>query len=63
MSLLNELDQTNPEETGQKLHNFAAELYPICRSITGNGLRQTLALIQKRVPLQTIEVPTRDPGL
>ncbi len=35
-----------------------AELYPICRSITGNGLRETLRLLQKQVPLELREVPT-----
>ena len=37
--------------TGRGLHEFAARLYPICRSITGNGVRRTLALIGERVPL------------
>src|SRR5450631_1974675 len=39
-------------ETGDELHRFAAELYPICRSITGNGIRETLKRIQKTIPLQ-----------
>src|ERR1700730_18647712 len=58
MGLLKELDQKDPLAIGQELHRFAGELYPICRSITGNGIRQTLAMIQKRIPLQTFEVPT-----
>jgi len=41
---------------GQELLNFATELYPICRSITGNGLRETLRLIQRRIPLRIHEV-------
>jgi aminopeptidase-like protein len=61
MRLLNELDQKNRAEIGQELHGFAADLYPICRSITGDGIRRTLALIQKRIPLQTCEVPTGTP--
>ena len=52
MRLLKELDQRNTDEIGKELHSFAAELYPICRSITGDGLRRTLALIQKRIPLE-----------
>jgi aminopeptidase-like protein len=40
------------------LHRFAADLYPICRSITGDGIRQTLAMIQERIPLRIHEVPT-----
>ena len=46
---------------GAELHQFARELFPICRSITGNGIRQTLALIGKRVPLEITEVPTGTP--
>lgn len=61
MRLLKALDQKDPAEIGQQLHGFAAELYPICRSITGEGVRRTLALIQKRIPLQIFEVPTGTP--
>jgi aminopeptidase-like protein len=55
---LKELEQTDLTEIGRELHRFAAELYPICRSITGDGIRRTLGLIQKRIPLQLVEVPT-----
>lgn len=58
MYLLKELDSRDPAKIGEELHHFAADLYPICRSITGDGIRQTLTLIQKRIALQTIEVPT-----
>jgi len=37
---------------------FIKELYPICRSITGNGVRETLKLISRHIPLQIHEVPT-----
>ncbi|MGH8132134.1 MAG: DUF4910 domain-containing protein, partial [Steroidobacteraceae bacterium] len=43
---------------GQRLHGFAAQLYPICRSITGEGVRRTLGLIRARVPLVVHEVPS-----
>lgn len=33
-------------------------LYPICRSITGNGVRETLKLLAERIPLQMYEVPS-----
>jgi aminopeptidase-like protein len=33
-------------------------LYPICRSITGNGVRRTLDLVEEWIPLQRTEVPT-----
>jgi len=35
-----------------------AELYPICRSITGDGLRETLRIIGRHIPLQLTEVPS-----
>ena len=43
---------------GNELHQFAAALYPICRSISGNGIRQTLDKIGERIPLRISEVPT-----
>ncbi|MGA2071890.1 MAG: DUF4910 domain-containing protein [Terriglobia bacterium] len=58
MGLLKQLDQTDAAKIGEELQQFAAELYPICRSITGDGVRRTLALIEKHVPLRTFEVPT-----
>jgi len=58
MRFLKELGQTDPLNIGRQLHGFAAELYPICRSITGDGIRRTLAMIQSRIPLQITEVPT-----
>ena len=37
---------------------LAAELFPICRSITGNGVRQTLGILRHHIPLQVNEVPS-----
>jgi aminopeptidase-like protein len=61
MSLLKEHDLRDPTEIGQALHRLATELYPICRSITGDGMRRTLALIQNRIPLQITEISTGTP--
>lgn len=44
--------------SGTELHNFAAELFPGCRSITGDGLRWTLRRIAQRIPLEITEVPS-----
>jgi aminopeptidase-like protein len=44
--------------SGEELHRFAARLYPICRSITGNGVRETLRLIHEQLPVETHEVPS-----
>lgn len=43
---------------GTALHAFATQLYPICRSITGNGVRKTLELIGQRIELKRHEVPS-----
>jgi aminopeptidase-like protein len=45
-------------DVGASMHGMIAELHPICRSITGDGVRQTLALIGRRIPIATYEVPT-----
>jgi aminopeptidase-like protein len=57
-NFLKDLNQTDLTSLGQELHRFAADLYPMCRSITGNGIRETLSQIKNRIPLQTFEVPT-----
>ena len=44
--------------SAEDLYHFAARLYPICRSITGAGVRQTLELIRARVPLVVHKVPS-----
>lgn len=51
------LDLESPE-LGNRLHAFVSQLYPICSSITGNGLREILRRIGQRIPLQVHEVPT-----
>lgn len=43
------------------MHDLAAELYPICRSITGDGVRETLARIAREIPLDVEEVPSGTP--
>ncbi|MGA9778099.1 MAG: DUF4910 domain-containing protein [Verrucomicrobiia bacterium] len=43
---------------GAELYRLVSELYPICRSITGNGLRESLRLLQQHVPLSFHEVPS-----
>jgi aminopeptidase-like protein len=44
--------------TDAELMALAARLYPICRSITGAGLRQTLRILAESVPLQLVETPS-----
>jgi aminopeptidase-like protein len=44
------------EDAGREMHRLAADLYPICRSITGDGVRDTLNKIEKLIPLRMCEV-------
>ena len=46
------------QSTGRDLYDFAGRLYPICRSITGGGVRETLRLVKARIPLVMHEVPS-----
>ena len=40
------------------MFSLMQELFPICRSITGNGVRKTLERIKKDIPLSKFEIPT-----
>lgn len=51
MDLLREFDAQPLENVGAELHRFVRELFPMTRSITGPGLRQTLEAIAGRIPL------------
>ncbi|MGW0192946.1 DUF4910 domain-containing protein [Nonomuraea sp. NPDC003201] len=44
--------------TGAEMHALVRRLYPLCRSITGDGLRQTLEIIGESIPLEITQVPT-----
>ena len=44
---------------GKTMFSWLKDLFPVCRSITGNGVRETLAYIKNLVPdLQIFEVPS-----
>lgn len=34
------------------MYNLLKKLYPLCRSLTGDGVRQTLAILQEHIPLE-----------
>ena len=40
------------------MYQLIERLYPICRSITGDGVRETLGILGEFIPLETFEVPT-----
>lgn len=44
---------------GQEMYALAQRLFPICRSLTGDGVRETLRILQEYLPaLELHEVPT-----
>ena len=45
-------------EAGTQMYQLMSELYPICRSITGDGVRETLKKIKSVIPLEVKEVPS-----
>jgi len=44
--------------SGERMHDLIRRLYPICRSLTGDGVRETLAILAEQIPLEVREVPT-----
>jgi aminopeptidase-like protein len=43
---------------GLEIHRLMTELFPICRSITGDGFRLTLEILRRLIPLEVHEVPS-----
>jgi aminopeptidase-like protein len=48
-------------EAGREIYGLIEQLYPICRSISGDGVRQTFELLTRLLPLEVTEVPTGTP--
>lgn len=48
----------NTNQLGSAMMKLIADLYPVCRSITGDGVRETLRYIEGIVPLEITEIPT-----
>jgi aminopeptidase-like protein len=45
-------------KVGEYMYQLLKELFPICRSITGKGVRETLKIIQKHIPIKTYDIPS-----
>jgi len=55
------VSQSSPADggaDGERLHALVRELFPLNRSLTGDGVRQTLAILARRIPLEVHEVPS-----
>lgn len=57
-SIFNHKMTINISEVGKGMYGLMSDLFPICRSITGNGVRETLNIIKKHIPLIVHEIPT-----
>jgi len=52
LNITPEAKKANGAGIGREMHDFIEQMYPICRSITGNGFRDTLSLIRRHIPLE-----------
>jgi aminopeptidase-like protein len=51
-------DRLDDPDIGERIFALAAEIFPICRSITGDGVRRTLGHLARHIDLDVQEVPT-----
>ena len=47
-----------PSGVGDEMHGLMTELFPICRSLTGDGVRETLRILARHAPIDIHEVPS-----
>lgn len=52
------LSELTADAAGRRMYALIAELYPLCRSITGDGVRKSHEILRRVVPLRSYEVPT-----
>ena len=46
------------EEAGDEIYRIASDIFPICRSITGEGVRRTIAHLAGHIDVDVREVPS-----
>jgi aminopeptidase-like protein len=49
---------SGPVSTGEEMFGLVERLYPGCRSLTGDGVRETLAILSEHIPLEVREIAT-----
>lgn len=58
MKLFKNIQDAELKQAGNFMYELAERLYPVCRSITGNGVRETLSILNENIPVSITEVPT-----
>ena len=58
MGYTNLMGLLGTDNIGMEAYALAEKLYPICRSITGDGVRTTLDIIGSHIPIKIYEIPT-----
>jgi aminopeptidase-like protein len=61
MNIIEARSALDLNEIGQEMYQLMTRLYPICRSITGDGFRASVRLLQQHIPLEIHEVPSGTP--
>jgi aminopeptidase-like protein len=58
MATAHQVDPIDTQAAGARAYQLIRELFPICRSITGEGNRQTLRKLRELIPIEIHEVPS-----
>lgn len=58
ISLADKVQSVKAENRADQMRALMQRLFPICRSITGDGVRETLRILREHIPLEICEVPT-----
>lgn len=52
---------SNSQKFGNEMHELMTKLFPICTSITGDGVRKSLSILKNHIDLEIIEVKSGTP--
>ena len=55
---LNGFSVETPEAAGASMHDLMRRLFPICRSLTGDGVRESFRILQELAPVEMHEIPS-----
>ena len=47
---------SDPDAIGTEAYELMERLFPLCRSLTGSGVRATLDVLEEHIPLQRTEI-------